>query len=285
MFIQKKALYIVATPIGNLGDMTFRAIQILNGVDIIAAEDTRHSRTLLSYYHITTPIFSLHNYNEQKKIKTILDCLNQGKSVALISDAGTPLISDPGYHLTIKAIENKYHVIPIPGVSALIASLSVAGLPTDRFCFEGFLSAKSNVRKKQLTALVTETRTMIFYEAPHRIIVSLKAMMTVFGPQRQATIARELTKKFEQIIHATLGELLAQCQNHAIPIKGEFVILIRGNSEKKSDSNQEKQIKTILTVLMNEVSLKKAVELTQHMTGQTRSKIYALALKMKKEVS
>lgn len=285
MLIQKGTLYIVATPIGNLGDITLRAIEILKGVDIIAAEDTRHSRTLLAHYDITTPVFSLHNYNEQSKIKTVLTLLGQKKSVALISDAGTPLISDPGYRVTLKAIEKQFKVTPIPGVSALISSLSVAGLPTDRFCFEGFLAAKSSLRKKQLLTLAKESRTIVFYEAPHRIIASLKEMIKVFGKERKAVIARELTKKFEQIIHATLGDLLDECQNSTIPIKGEFVILVHGYQEKKSSNKHQQHIEKILQVHLKELSLKKAVELTQKITGEARSKIYKLALELKKEVS
>jgi len=282
MLIQKGTLYIVATPIGNLGDITFRAIEILKTVDVIAAEDTRHSRKLLTHYNIITPLFSLHNYNEQHKIKTVLDFLDQGKSVALISDAGTPLISDPGYRLTLEAIEKKFNVVPIPGASALITSLSVASLPTDRFCFEGFLPAKSNLRKKYLSTLATEPRTLIFYEAPHRIITTLKDMINIFGEKRKATIARELTKKFEQISHASLGDLLDKCQNQIIPIKGEFVILVHGYSEKHSPDKNQTQIENILQVLLKELSLKQAVKLTQKITGEARSKIYTRALELKK---
>jgi len=285
MLIQKGTLYIVATPIGNLGDITFRAIEILKTVDMIAAEDTRHSRKLLTHYHITTSVFSLHDYNEQSKIKTILGLLDQGKSIALISDAGTPLISDPGYHLTLKAIEERIKVVPIPGASALISSLSVAGLPTDRFCFEGFLPAKSNLRKTYLQKLITEPRTLVFYEAPHRIIASLKELVETFGQERKATIARELTKKFEQIIYGSLEELLNKCQKQVIPIKGEFVILVHGYKEKDHTNENQKRVEKVLRVLLKALSLKQAVKLTQEITEEARSKIYTLALELKKEVS
>lgn len=282
MSAQTGTLYIVSTPIGNLSDITYRAVDTLKHVDLIAAEDTRHSRKLLSHYNINTPLASLHKYNEQGKSNTLLKLLQQGKSIALISDAGTPLISDPGYPLVLKA-QGKFRVIPIPGASAIITALSAAGLPADQFCFRGFLSPKSSAREKQLQQLVSENQTLIFYEAPHRLISSLKAMLKVFSPDRSATIARELTKTFEQIKTDTLENLLNLCLNQTIPCKGEFVILVAGNNSLKSDQKEKTvNLENVLQPLIQSLSLKQSVELTQKITSEKRSKVYKIALQLKK---
>ena len=201
-------LYVVATPIGNLGDMVPRAVETLQAVDLIAAEDTRHSAPLLRHFSIETPMMAYHDHSDDAALTRIERCIEEGGSVALISDAGTPLISDPGYRLLQYACQKGWPVVPIPGPSALAAALSVAGLPTDRFAFEGFLPAKSGARAARLEALSAESVTLVFYEAPHRLLESLRAMREVFGSSRQAVIARELTKAFETLLRGTLDELV-----------------------------------------------------------------------------
>lgn len=273
-------LYIVATPIGNLADMSARAIEILKSVDIIAAEDTRHSRYLLDHFAINTPCLSLHNFNEQQRSSQLLAQLQQGKSIALISDAGTPLISDPGYHLVKSARECGIKIIPIPGPCAAITALSAAGLPTDRFVFEGFLPAKKSARLHALEQVKEETRTLIFYEAPHRIIELLETMITVLGSEREVVIARELTKLFETIKAGTLAEILTWIKADNNQQKGEFVVLVKGTAEKKPDT--EKQLLNILNVLLSELPMSQAVTLAAKITGEKKNKIYELALELNK---
>ena len=194
-------LYVVATPIGNLDDLTFRAAATLKQVDRIAAEDTRHSGALLKHYSIAKPMVSLHNFNEKERLQSILGYLAEGESIALISDAGTPLISDPGFHLVNAVRAAGHKVVPVPGACAAIAALSAAGLPTDKFSFEGFLPAKAEARRQQLKSLLSETRTLVFYEAPHRLLDALQSMVDVFGGDRLAVVARELTKHYESFLH------------------------------------------------------------------------------------
>ena len=219
------SLYIVATPIGNMGDMTDRAQKTLSDVDVIAVEDTRRSGQLLRNFSISTPMISVHEHNERQICDSLLDRIEKGESIALISDAGTPLLSDPGYFLVNQAREREISVVPIPGVSAVIAALSVAGLPTDRFVFEGFLPAKSAARQQKLEKLKDDLRTIIFYEAPHRIVEMLKDCETIFGSQRKAVLARELTKTFETVHGDTLGELIPWVEADNNQRKGEFVVL------------------------------------------------------------
>ncbi|HHO68310.1 MAG TPA: 16S rRNA (cytidine(1402)-2'-O)-methyltransferase, partial [Gammaproteobacteria bacterium] len=195
-------LFVVATPIGNLGDMTPRGVEVLQQADLIAAEDTRHSRRLAEHFGIATPMLALHEHNERSVAARLVERLRQGESIALISDAGTPLISDPGYQLVRAAREAGVPVVPVPGASALVAALSVAGLPTDRFVFEGFLPPRQAARRKRLEALKDEPRTLVFYESSHRIVDSLNDLKDVFGPGRQALLARELTKAFETTLSA-----------------------------------------------------------------------------------
>ena len=212
MSIDKGSLYIVATPIGNMGDITLRAREVLGQVDVIAVEDSRRSGQLLNKLGVSSPMIALHEHNERQVCASLLQRIEQGEAVALISDAGTPLLSDPGYFLVQQARERSLRVIPVPGVSALIAALSVAGLPTDRFVFEGFLPAKSAARLQRLQKLRHESRTLIFYEAPHRIVEMIHDASTVFGQDREAVIARELTKTFETVHGDTLGKLLQWLQ-------------------------------------------------------------------------
>ena len=219
------ALYIVSTPIGNLEDITLRALRILKEVDLIAAEDTRHTRRLLTHYEIRTPITSYFEGNQIQKGEKLVARLKTGESIALVSDAGTPTISDPGYRLLIQCIEADIPIIPIPGPSACIAAASVAGLPLHNFVFEGFLSPKSGRRKRQLTELCEEKRTLIFYESPHRVIAFLQDVLEVFG-DRQVSVARELTKKFEEVFRGTVTEAIEILQT--TPPRGEFTIVIEG---------------------------------------------------------
>jgi len=269
-------LFLVATPIGNLSDITLRALETLKQVNLIAAEDTRHSSRLLQHYGIKTPVTSLHDYNEIKCSQFICAQLQQGKNVALISDAGTPLVSDPGYHLVKTVTASNFPIIPIPGACAAIAALSAAGLPTDKFIFEGFLPAKTNQQLQHLQDLITETRTLIFYESPHRLLQTINNMLTAFGPDRYVVIAKELTKMFETIYGNTLIEiqkwLLADPQRQ----KGEFVILVKG-TEKTVTINPE--ILRILELLAKELPSKQAASLTAQITGANKNQLYQLLIK------
>ncbi len=277
MSIEAGILYIVATPIGNLGDISARALEVLQKVDRIAAEDTRHSASLLRHFNINTPMFALHEHNERQKAEQVLGLLRQGESLALISDAGTPLISDPGYFLVREAHLAGLKVVPVPGPSALIAALSASGLATDRFCFEGFLPAKSGARRRALEALAQEPRTLAFYETPHRIEESLVDMVAVLGAERLATLARELTKTFETIRHATLAELAQWVANDPNQRKGEFVLLVQGAEEKRGEGLDE-EVKHLATVLAEELSIKQASALTAKISGEKKNAIYKFLL-------
>jgi len=225
------ALYVVATPIGNLEDITYRAVRLLAEADLVVAEDTRRSRILLEHYDIRQPMISLHEHNEQERIPELLNRLSSGESMALISDAGTPLISDPGYRLVREAASAGVPVIPVPGPSSVTAALCVAGLPTDRFAFEGFLPARPGNRRKQLGGLAREPRTLVFFESSHRIEACLADMRETFTGARQAVICRELTKQFETVLRGSLDELIARLERSARQRKGEFVVVIEGANE------------------------------------------------------
>jgi 16S rRNA (cytidine1402-2'-O)-methyltransferase len=271
--IEAGILYIVATPIGNLGDISARSLEVLQKVERIAAEDTRHSASLLRHFAIDTPMFALHEHNERQKAEQVLGYLQQGESLALISDAGTPLISDPGYFLVREAHAAGIKVVPLPGPSALIAALSASGLATDRFCFEGFLPAKSGARRRVLEALAQEPRTLAFYETPHRIEESLFDMAETLGAERPATLARELTKTFETIRHATLGELAEWVASDPNQRKGEFVLLIQGaESEREEGLSEEAQ--RIAILLDEELSVKQASSLAAKISGEKKNAIY-----------
>lgn len=275
-------LYIVATPIGNLSDITLRAIETLKSVDWIAAEDTRHSARLLSQYDIRTPYFSLHDHNEDARIEKIIALLREGKSVALISDAGTPLISDPGFRLVRAVQQANYKVVPIPGACAAIAALCASGLPTDRFIFEGFLPAKTTALQAHLEKLKDESRTIIFYESVHRVAKTIPLMQTIFGDVRVATIARELTKSFETIKQGTLKELSEWMTNNPGQHKGEFVIVVQGrDADDNVYSADEQKLKDLLENLLSELSVKQATSLACKITGLNRKIVYAIALKIK----
>ncbi len=275
-------LYIVATPIGHLEDISARAIDTLRKVDLIAAEDTRNAARLLSTYQIDTPVTACHDHNESFKLTQLLNKLQQGKSVALISDAGTPLISDPGYRLVRAAHEAGIRVIPIPGACAAITALSASGLASDRFSFEGFLPAKSHARRQTLNGLLTESRTLIFYEAPHRIIDSLQDMVEIFGLTREVTLARELTKTFETIKKSTLGELLDFVKNDLNQQKGEIVLVVAGANASDQPPDQAKT-DALLLRLLQDLPLKTAAQLAADLTGLKKNELYQRALALKSD--
>ena len=274
-------LYIVATPIGNLGDISLRAIETLKSVDLIAAEDTRHSKYMLDNQQITTSTISLHEHNEQQRSQLLLEKLQHGQSIALISDAGTPLISDPGYRLVTLVRSAGIKVIPIPGSSALIAAISASGLPSDRFAFEGFLPPKAGARQQRLTLLADETRTLIFYESPKRIVGTLNDMQQIFGAERQACLARELTKIHETIETRPLHELAQWVAADNNQQKGEIVLLVAGASEAVSADEQAMQ--RLLTLLLPEMPVKKAAAITAEWLSVSKNAAYQLALKLQQK--
>jgi len=268
-------LYVVATPIGNLRDLSPRAIDILGSVSLIAAEDTRHTGQLLQLFGIDTRLTPLHEHNESGKVDSLIAALSRGESVAIVSDAGTPLISDPGFSLIAAARSNGVPVVAVPGACAAIAALSVAGLPTDRFAFEGFLPAKSTARRAQLESLVAESRTLIFYEAPHRIVEALQDMAAMLGNERAAAVSRELTKRFETTYYGTLVELAQKAANDADMARGEIVIVVEGASMQQATLDLDAQ--KILRLLAEELSPAQAAKLTAKITGAKRSELYELA--------
>jgi len=271
-------LYIVATPIGNLADMSQRAIEILQSVDVIAAEDTRHSGFLLQHFAIKTPSVSLHDHNEQQRSETLLTRLQQGESIALISDAGTPLISDPGYKLVSLVREHGIPVIPIPGSCAVIAALSASGLPSDRFSFEGFLPSKQGARLQTLEKLAADTRTLIFYDSPRRLQSTLTDMVAIFGEDRRACLARELTKLHETINTKPLAELLEWVSNDANQQRGECVVLVEGAKQHQDAS--EVEVNRVLGLLLKELPVKKAAAITSSLLGISKNNAYDMALKL-----
>jgi 16S rRNA (cytidine1402-2'-O)-methyltransferase len=274
-------LYVVATPIGHLDDITFRAINILKSVSLIAAEDTRQSAPLLKHYNIATPLTACHDHNEESKIKSIIDKLQSGADVALISDAGTPLISDPGFRLVRAAQLAGIRVTPIPGACAAIAALSSLGLPSDRFTFLGFLPAKATQRQQQLERLKNRSESMIFYEAPHRILDCLSDMLAIFGPERQIGFAREITKTFETIKQMPLAELLHFVQQDRHQQKGEMVLVVAGNTSEP-DLAQEKTDQ-LLKRLLEDLGVKAASQLAAELTGLKKKVLYQRALELQKD--
>lgn len=271
-------LFVVATPIGHLDDMTFRAIEILKSVTLVAAEDTRQSAQLFKHYNIATPLTACHDHNESNKIDQLIQRLKSGENIALISDAGTPLISDPGFKLVRAAQENQIRVVPVPGACAAIAALSAVGLPSDRFSFEGFLSSKSSQRLLQLEKLKDETQTLIFYEAPHRILDCVTDMMYIFGEDRPVGFAREITKTFETIKKMTLKELVSFIQNDHHQQKGEIVLIVGGNPVNK-DVDQDK-LDQLLLRLLQDLSVKAASQLAADLTGIKKKIAYQRALEL-----
>ncbi|MDW8844526.1 16S rRNA (cytidine(1402)-2'-O)-methyltransferase [Erwinia sp. P7711] len=274
--ISSSTLYIVPTPIGNLGDITQRALSVLAGVDLIAAEDTRHTGLLLQHFAINARLFALHDHNEQHKAETLLAKLQEGQSIALVSDAGTPLINDPGYHLVRRCREAGIRVVPLPGACAAITALSAAGLPSDRFCYEGFLPAKSKGRCDTLRALEQEPRTLIFYESTHRLLESLQDMVTVWGTDRYVVLAREITKTWESIQGAPVGELLAWVLEDENRRKGEMVLIVEG-FHAQEDALPPEALRT-LALLQKELPLKKAAQITAEIHGVKKNALYKYAL-------
>jgi 16S rRNA (cytidine1402-2'-O)-methyltransferase len=271
-------LFVVATPIGNLEDLSPRARQTLAEVDLVAAEDTRHTGRLLLHLGLKTRLFALHEHNEARVAVALIEQLKDGTSVALVSDAGTPLVSDPGYRLVLAAHANGIAVSPVPGPSAVTAALSISGLPTDRFAFEGFPPAKSVARRKWLQDRAAEPRTLVFFEAVHRIGATLADMVDVFGAERQAFLGRELTKLHEQCVRASLGELLDDVSDGAIVSKGEFVIAVQGTGAAAASSIDTDRL---LAELADALPLKKAAAIAARVTGEKRNALYQRLLEIR----
>ena len=276
MTVESGALYVVATPIGNLEDLSARAMRVLQEVACIAAEDTRHTGQLLRHYGIQTPLLSLHEHNEHARLGRVIGLLREGKAVALVSDAGTPLISDPGFPLVREVRREGLQVIPVPGPSSILAALSVAGLPTDRFGFEGFLPAKSAARRERLQALAGESRTLVFLEASHRVAETLVDLAAIFGGDRPAVIARELTKRFEEVRSDTLTGLMVWLAADPVRSKGEFVLLTQGAAPAGETDTPE--IRRLLTLLLAELPTSRAVAVAAKYSGLRKKPLYELAL-------
>lgn len=274
-------LYIVPTPIGHLGDITERAQQVLAEVDAIAAEDTRHSGQLLSHLGIRNELLSLHEHNERQRSEHLVTRLLSGDSIALISDAGTPLISDPGYVLVGQCRAAGVKVVALPGACALITALSASGLPTDRFCFEGFLPAKPAQRRKKLQNLLDETRTLVFYESPHRILHSLSSFQEVFGDDRACVLGRELTKQFETYLSGSIAEVLAQVGADANQQRGEMVLMLAGAAPVAEDEAMPVEAQRCLTLLSEQMPLKKAAGVVAEIYGLRKNALYEFGLKLK----
>ena len=272
-------LFIVATPIGNLDDITFRAVETLKSVDLVLAENTRHSQKILNHFNIKTPISAFHDYNEREKCNTVIDKLKQGDSIALISDAGTPLISDPGYILVSAAKKNSVNVVPIPGPSALIAALSASGIPSDSFSFFGFLPSKQNARIKTLKTFASRPETIIVYESPKRIMATLTDMLFVFGEEREVCLAKELTKTFETILTTNISNLIDYISADPGHQKGEFVLLI-SSTAKKGQLEFDQQLDRLLPVLCSEMGSSKAAKLAAKITGIDKKYCYQRAIEL-----
>jgi 16S rRNA (cytidine1402-2'-O)-methyltransferase len=277
--IKAGTLYIVATPIGNLNDISPRALSILKLVDIIACEDTRHTGKLLSAYSIKNKTLSMHDHNERQRQEYIATLLQEGKSIALVSDAGTPLISDPGFHLVRHCRSLGLSVSPVPGACAAISALSVAGLPTDRFSFEGFLPSKSGARQTVLTALADEQRTMVFYDAPRRAIDTVKDIVQTLGEERYVVIARELTKTFETVHSDTAINLQTWLEEDPNQLKGEMVLIIEGYKAQKDQISAE--VINTLKLLLAEMKPKKACAIAAEIYGVKKNALYEIALSLK----
>ncbi|MFZ2290170.1 MAG: 16S rRNA (cytidine(1402)-2'-O)-methyltransferase [Halopseudomonas yangmingensis] len=273
-------LFVVATPIGNLQDISARAVEVLRSVALIAAEDTRHSARLLREYGIATPLTACHDHNERERSHSLVQRLLAGDDLALISDAGTPLVSDPGFQLVRQAREAGVRVSPVPGPCALIAALSAAGLPSDRFAFEGFLPARSSGRRQRIEALAAEPRTWIIYEAPHRLLECLADLRDLLGGERQVVLAREISKTFETIRGLPLAELHDWVRDDPDQQRGECVLLVEGAPVVSDDSELDSQTLRVLTVLLEELPVKQAAALAARITGVKKNRLYQQALTM-----
>ena len=275
---QSGVLYVVATPIGNLADLSERAVSVLSEVDVIACEDTRHTQKLLQHLGLRKVMLSVHDHNERDRIDQISEHLESGRNMALVSDAGTPLISDPGFPLVQALRVRGFTVTPVPGPSALITALSAAGLPTDRFLFEGFLPHKAGGRRERLSPLVNETATLVFYESKHRILETLSLMMEAFGDERSACVARELTKTYESFYHGTLADIYEQLQQDADQTKGEFVVMVAGNPDPATATSFD--MDKLFRLLLVELPPKKAAAVIADLTGENKKALYQRALEI-----
>lgn len=278
----ESGIYVVATPIGNLGDISERAINTLAQADVIAAEDTRHTRRLLDAVGVDTPMISLHEHNEFDRAESLIERVKAGQTIALVSDAGTPLISDPGGILVQKARQRGVRVVTIPGPSAVIAALSISGLAVGRFVFDGFLPSKAKAREEQLEQYLEETRVVVFYESPHRIVDSLKSFQKVL-PERQLVLARELTKTFETVLQGSPAELLDVMAEDANQTKGEFVVLLAGAPEATAEEGVSVEAQGWLRALLPLMPVKKAASVVAERTGAKKNELYQLALSWKEE--
>ncbi|HAK51778.1 MAG TPA: 16S rRNA (cytidine(1402)-2'-O)-methyltransferase [Gammaproteobacteria bacterium] len=275
-------LYVVATPIGNLEDITTRARRILSSVSYIAAEDTRHTGSLLQHLGVDTPTRSYHDHNEAQVTQKIIADIRKGADIAIVSDAGTPQISDPGFRLVEQAFAGGIEVIPVPGASALSAALSVSGVATSRFVFEGFLPSKKGQRLKALHLIANEPRSMVFYEAPHRILRMLEDMVETLGSDRKITIFRELTKIHEQIFLGSIGAATQALEDGSIPSKGEFVVIVEGNQKEGALADMESE--HVMRELIRELPASKAAEIGARLTGEPRKRLYQVALRLKNKL-
>lgn len=273
-------LYIVATPIGNLEDLTPRAVRVLKEADLIAAEDTRHSAKLTAHFGIATRMLAVHDHNEREQVPRLIESLKAGKSIAFVSDAGTPLVSDPGFPLVRAARVEGLPVVPIPGPCAAIVALSVAGLPSDRFVFEGFPPPKAGPRRQRFAELREDVRTLIFYESPHRVLECLADMVAVFGAGREAVVARELTKQFETVRGDSLGALETWLQTESEQLRGEFVILLHG-AERTEQQVAQAEAERVLRILLVELPVSQAAALAAQIAGAKKNELYELALRLK----
>ena len=276
---EKATLYVVATPIGNLGDVTSRALNVLKTVDVIAAEDTRITTRLLDHYGIHRKLIALHEHNERSRVQQVLDLLAGGASIALVSDAGTPAISDPGAHVIAAARDAGYPVVPLPGPNAAIAALSASGLTAPHFLFYGFLPARRGERMKALESVAAAPYALVFYEAPHRIIESVRDMCNALGGDRRIVLARELTKRFETIHACALGAAVQWLEADAHHALGEFVVIVSGADESNASSDSD--ARRVLEVLLSELPVKQAVALATQLTGGRRNELYDMALAIK----
>jgi len=273
-------LYVVATPIGNLADITLRAQQVLESVDIIAAEDTRHTKKLLNHLGIQKPLMATHDHNEAQAAQQIIEKLQSGQNIAIVSDAGTPLIADPGYHVADQVAKAGFNIVPVPGACAVITALCAAALPTDRFIFDGFLPAKTTARKSYFESIKHEERTLVMYESPHRIMATLDDLIDVLGEDKEVVVARELTKTFETFNRGTAGEIRELMQADSNQQRGEFVLMVRGVlANKKLEVSQEALDLTLL--IAKELPLKKAAAIVSEHTGFKKNQLYQLALEAK----
>jgi len=272
-------LAVISTPIGNLGDLSPRAREELAAAELIAAEDTRRTGQLLTTLGLSRPLVSLHEHNEGERIGELLQKLLAGAHIALVSDAGTPLLSDPGFELVRRVAQEGITIVAVPGASAITAALSIAGLPTERFTFEGFLPARLAERRTRLAELAAETRTLVFFEAPHRIAESLEDMSAAFGGERRAAVARELTKVFETVYRGTLTTLVAEARSDANFTRGEITVVVAG-AAPAAPCDRRDQLDSTLTVLLGELAPSKAAALAARLTGAKRNEAYARALEL-----